>query len=470
MAGHVEGDGVGVPGGAQVAERLAVDHQRFELVLRGGRCRCRHGRRQQQVGVAEQPLHRLVGGRAVDQGTAQRHHVDGIAFVQGLGEGRVEIAAATLQDLAETLDLVGAQDDARDIELPVDLAAVHFAEPRALLVEEGKRGVEARLGVGIEVAAGHAADHGDALAGDRMLAAVLGPGERRAADRVGPGIVVMAARHRGEASAEIGRMARHHAEIGELAELVGGGLMRHAAERRLEAVDAAAGGRDAARAGAVGRHRDGTEAERHGDSGAAARSARRMMLVPRVARDAVQAAVGQDLVAELRRRRLGEQDSIGLAPLGDGIGIHLGHIVLHRERREGGAQPLGQNQVLGGNRHAGQLAEAGAALAPGVERIGRCAGAVGIEGGDGVERLGLLDARQHALDQVAGGNLAGGEGFDVLGDGAARKIPGGDILGGHDPAFSLRRRGRTCRKARRAAPSFLPRVPLPAACRPSSAR
>ena len=427
MAGHVEGNGVGVPGRAQIADRPGVDHQRRELVLGGGRRRRGDGRRQQQVALGEQLLHRAVGQRAVCQGLAQGRDIDRLAFFERLGERRVEIAAARLQQLAKALDLVGAQDQAGDIEFPVDLAAVDLADARALLVEEGDGGVEPRFGIGIEIAAGHAADDGDAPAGDGIRAGGRRPGKRRAADRGGPRVVAMAARHGGEAGTEIGGMARHDAEVGELAELVGRRLVGHAAERGLQPIDAAAGGRNATRPGTVGGHGDRPEAERDRHCRTAARAAAAVLAIPRIARDAVQAAVGQDLVAELRRRRLGEQHGVGRPPLGDGIGIDRRHIVLHRQRREGGAQAAGQDQVLGRDRHGGQCPEAVAALAAAIERIGGGAGTVGIERGDGIVGLGPGAARQQTFDDVARGDTAGGEGLHDSGDGPAGEILCGQV-------------------------------------------
>jgi hypothetical protein len=160
-----------------------------------------------------------------------------------------------------------------------------------------------------------------------------------------------------------------------------------------------------------------------------------MLAVPRVARDAVQRAVGEHLVAELRRRCLGEQDGIGGAPLGDGLGVDRRHVVLHRDGGEGGAQALGENEILGRDRHGGQRTDGPTGLAPRVERVGGGACAVRIERRDRVERLGLAGAFEQALDDVARGNLARGEGFHVVCDGAA-----GEILSGHDRSFRLRRR------------------------------
>ena len=56
----------------------------------------------------------------------------------------------------------------------------------------------------------------------------------------------MALGHGGQPGAEIGGVAGHHAEIRELAELIGRHFVRHAAQRRLQAIDAAAGRGDAA--------------------------------------------------------------------------------------------------------------------------------------------------------------------------------------------------------------------------------
>ena len=112
-----------------------------------------------------------------------------------------------------------------------------------------------------------------------------------------------------------------------------------------------------------------------------------------------------------------------------------GDVVLHRDGGEGGAQALGENEILGRDRHRGEGAKGPAGLAPRVERVGGGAGAVRIERRDRVEGLGLAGAFEQAFDDVARGDLAGGEGFHMVCDGAA-----GEILSGHDRSFRLRRR------------------------------
>ena len=82
---------------------------------------------------------------------------------------------------------------------------------------------------------------------------------------------------------------------------------RDAAEGRLDARQAAEAARDPDRAAAVGAQRQRDHAGRQRGRAPAARAAGRALEVPRVARDALQRAVGDALPAELGRRRLAER-------------------------------------------------------------------------------------------------------------------------------------------------------------------
>ena len=87
----------------------------------------------------------------------------------------------------------------------------------------------------------------------------------------------------------------------------------HAPEGRLEAVDPAERRGDADGAAAVGAHRERPEARRHRRAGAAAGAARGERGIPRIAGDPEERAVGDALVAELRRIGLADDDGAGAA-------------------------------------------------------------------------------------------------------------------------------------------------------------
>ena len=119
---------------------------------------------------------------------------------------------------------------------------------------------------------------------------------------------------------------------------------------------AAAG--NARRAAAVGGDADRPDAGRHRDRRAAARAGRGALGAPGVARAAEQRRVGQRLVAELRRRRLAEQDGARPASCAPRqTASSFGTLSSCMQRAEGGAHARGVHEVLGGEGDAVQQAE-----------------------------------------------------------------------------------------------------------------
>ena len=171
----------------------------------------------------------------------------------------------------------------------------------------------------------------------------------------------MRAGHRLQHQRGVHHCARHRRDIGVVAEQVGDLAVRDDAVALLQPDRAVGRGRDARRAAAVGGHADRPDAGRDGDGSAAARSTRRARRAPGVARAAEQRRIGQRLMAELRRRRLAEQEGAGLLQPRDGHGVLLRHVVLVQQRAEGGANAGRVDEVLGGVGDAVQQAERPAA-------------------------------------------------------------------------------------------------------------
>src|SRR5262249_50658183 len=131
-----------------------------------------------------------------------------------------------------------------------------------------------------------------AVGGQRVLIALVGPGAHLEHQR------------------GVGYRAGHRPRVRE-APRAAGRVYRHAAQRRLEADDAPAGGRDADRAAAVGADVQRAHAGGGGRRGAAAGTAWRAIEIPRIARDAVEEIVGGPDPAKRRRVRLAEHDAAG---------------------------------------------------------------------------------------------------------------------------------------------------------------
>ena len=221
----------------------------------------------------------------------------------------------------------------------------------------------------------------------------------------------MRAGHRLQHQRGIHHRARHRRHVGVVAEGVGDLAVRDDAVALLQADHAVGRRRDARRAAAVGGDADRPDAGRHRDRGAAARAARGALGAPGVARAAEQRRVGQRLVAELRGRRLAEQDGAG--------GLHArarrprlpsARCSSCMQRAEGRAHAGGVHEILGGEGDAVQQAERLAlhdrilGLLRGGQRL------VGDEGDEAVQhRLQLLRARQHGFGQLDRRDFLGGD-------------------------------------------------------------
>ena len=154
--------------------------------------------------------------------------------------------------------------------------------------------------------------------------------------------------------------------------------------------------------------------------------------IPRVPRDAEQRAVGQGLVAELRRRRLADEDGAGLAQPADGHRVLGRHLVGEDQRAHRRPDALGEQQILDRERHAVERAEqvppaitAASARRAAVARLVRGHGDERVH-----RRLERLDPREHGVDHRDGRDLLGadlpGEGQRIgliMRDRSRRKCP-----------------------------------------------
>ena len=211
--------------------------------------------------------------------------------------------------------------------------------------------------------------------------------------------------HHGHHERRIADRSRHRPDVKHAAEGFDCGVVRHRAERSLEADDPAAGGRDAHRASVIGADRERPHAGGDCGRGTAARSARRAIELPRVACDTPERAVVESLVTELAHRRHADRDRArGLQALHRDC-IAVRDVLLEHVGAVGEAHAFGRDHVLHRERHAVQGTEPAARrdLALGAfcrrERELRINYGVGVECGlqpfdAGEKRLHELDRRQ----------------------------------------------------------------------------
>ena len=154
------------------------------------------------------------------------------------------------------------------------------------------------------------------------------------------------------ASARVEHRARQHTLADHVGERRVGRVLGDAAVARLEADKAGMGRGDADRATAVIAVVERIDPGRRQRRGAARRTAGRMLQVPRIARGALQGRIGQGLPAELRRRRLANEDEPGsLEAVDDGCVLDGCRLV--RGVRAVARRPaLYRRRVLDGCRHA----------------------------------------------------------------------------------------------------------------------
>ncbi len=138
---------------------------------------------------------------------------------------------------------------------------------------------------------------------------------------------------------------------------------RHAAIGWLEADDAAQAGGQANGAAGVGAKGQGRHASRHRRGRAAAGAARYAFQVPGIARHLVSAVLGGRAHGELVEIGLAQENRIRLAQFADDMGIIRRHEVFENLAAAGGGLPLGAQNVLDGDRNAGERTERFTALA-----------------------------------------------------------------------------------------------------------
>jgi hypothetical protein len=203
--------------------------------------------------------------------------------------------------------------------------------------------------------------------------------------------------------------------IDVVAEGIARGVRGHRAQSRLQADQPAARGRAADRTCAVGAERHGAEPGRHGRRATAARAAWRAREVPGIARDAEGRPVGQALHAELRGRRLGDDDGARRTQaLDQDVVGRRGGIVLEDRRAVPRRHALHVDKVFHADRYAMQRAQR-LALAHrrfGCPGVAPCLlvhdGAEAIQPGSG--RVGSLQDRVDIVDgrQLSGADEGGG--------------------------------------------------------------
>ena len=198
----------------------------------------------------------------------------------------------------------------------------------------------------------------------------------------------------------VGDRAREEAEARQPAPDLPQRRRRDPVALGLQAEEAAAGGGDADRAGAVGRGRRRDEPRRDGARRPAAGAARRALEVPRVARDAAVRRLGEPPDAELGHPRDADDDRPGRAQVADELAVlGLGGVVGRRADRA--HRPADARVLLHGDRHAEQRPAVARARAP-RRLIGLGERALGEHGAERVE-LGIeaRDALQRVLDELA---------------------------------------------------------------------
>ncbi len=184
---------------------------------------------------------------------------------------------------------------------------------------------------------------------------------------------------------------------------VGGGRRVHGdpAAGRLDSEETARRRRDADRPAAVARM--GHRHDPGGDGGgrAAARSAGRVLQVPRIARRSVENRLGGGQQAELRRVGAAQRDQPGPAEAQHDLGGDLAPIVAEEHRSKGERLPFLGRQVLDEEWNAAERAV-------GTDRLGLAAGGIEARADDRVEgRVDGLEPAHRRFDQLGRRDLAG---------------------------------------------------------------
>ena len=202
---------------------------------------------------------------------------------------------------------------------------------------------------------------------------------------------------------------------------------RNSRARRLDAVAAGKGRRDADRSAAIGPQLEGAHAEHGGCRRSAGRSTRRLARVPRIAGHAGEGAVGNGLPAEFRHRGFADDDRTVLAKPGDCRRVMRLRLRGGQSRAEPGRHAGDQDVVLDADRnaveeplgHARHPARFG--LVGATQRALTIDVAIGVD--DAVEALDPFQDRAHGLHRRQNFPPVAGDKF------ARRQI--GDSRGGH---------------------------------------
>ena len=160
----------------------------------------------------------------------------------------------------------------------------------------------------------------------------------------------------------------------------------NAAETRLQPEEAAKARRNADRTAAIGAEAQRAKARCDRGPGSARRTARRLRLVPRIARRAGQQAVGRTLPAEFGSRGLSDQDGARFFQPGDARRIRVPILVLIDRARAAQRRPtFGQEQVLDRDGYAIQRRQGLARQPARLGRFGHRARGIAIHKTEGID-------------------------------------------------------------------------------------
>ncbi len=192
---------------------------------------------------------------------------------------------------------------------------------------------------------------------------------------------------------------------------------RHAAEARLQAINAAKTRGYADRSAAVGTERKRRQARCEGGGRAARGAAWRLRGVPGVARDAGQRAVGRTFPAEFRRRGLADQHRPRFAQSRDRRRIVRPRSNGVDSQRTASRRPASrEQQVLDRDGHAVERGQWRGRHPAGLRGLRRRARRVWIDQAEGVDlRVECFDAGETCRDDVHGRQLAFAVGLRQLG-------------------------------------------------------
>ncbi len=302
---------------------------------------------------------RLVVGHQPAAQALRLDVVDAVVEAAQL-ERRAQLVAERLGPRAQVGGMVGSaldrDRDRADAERGRHVGQLHLLDPGAPILEDRERRLDR----------GH----------HRGLAALeeVGP---RDADAAAPDAVVEAGREVGHRAQGRGRIARvvarqqlqHQRRVahaaGERPDVVlrpgerQGAILRDPAEGRLDADDAAAGGRLPDRGAGIAAERGVGHAGRDRRRGAAARAARMMALAPRVVDRPVVDVRAGGAVGQLVQVGLAEDHRAGALEALDRGGIVVRDPVGEQRRAEGGEDAPGGEQVLDRDRDALQAGRDG---------------------------------------------------------------------------------------------------------------